>query len=50
VPILFVLNRLARDRRLMGPHASGPVVTLLSWLATAVVIACVAALAVVSLT
>jgi Mn2+/Fe2+ NRAMP family transporter len=50
VPILFVLNRLARDPRLMGEHASSLLVALLSWIATGVVVACVLALAFVSLT
>jgi Mn2+/Fe2+ NRAMP family transporter len=50
VPLLVVLNRLSGDRRLMGEHASTPVVRTLSWTATAVLIACVLALAGVSLT
>ena len=50
MPILFVLNRLARDPRLMGEHASSVLVAVLSWIATGVVVACVLALAVVSLT
>ena len=50
VPLLFVLNRLTGDRRLMGAYVNGPVVRLLTWAATAMLVACVAALAVVSLT
>jgi Mn2+/Fe2+ NRAMP family transporter len=50
VPLLVVLNRLSGDRELMGEHASKPVVRALSWTATAVLIACVVALAGVSLT
>jgi Mn2+/Fe2+ NRAMP family transporter len=50
VPLLVVLNRLSGDRELMGEHASTAVVRALSWTATAVLIACVLALAVVSLT
>jgi Mn2+/Fe2+ NRAMP family transporter len=48
VPLLFVLNRLASDGRLMGAHVSGPVVRALSWAATAILLACVLALGVVS--
>jgi Mn2+/Fe2+ NRAMP family transporter len=50
VPLLVVLNRLSGDRELMGEHASTAVVRALSWTATAVLIACVVALAGVSLT
>jgi Mn2+/Fe2+ NRAMP family transporter len=50
VPLLFVLNRLTGDRQLMGEYANGPVVRVLTWSATAVLVACVGALAVVSLT
>ena len=50
IPLLVVLNRLSGDRELMGEHASTPVVRALSWTATAVLIACVVALAGVSLT
>jgi Mn2+/Fe2+ NRAMP family transporter len=50
VPLLVVLNRLSGDRELMGEHASTPVVRVLSWTATVVLMACVLALAVVSLT
>ncbi len=50
VPLLLVLNRLSGDRTLMGEHASGPTIRTLSWAATLVLIACVVALAVVSLT
>ena len=49
VPLLIVLNRLSGDRRLMGAHANGPIVRVLSWAATASLIACVAALAFVTL-
>jgi Mn2+/Fe2+ NRAMP family transporter len=48
VPLLFVLNRLASDGRLMGDHVSGRIVRALSWAATALLIACVVALGVVS--
>jgi NRAMP (natural resistance-associated macrophage protein)-like metal ion transporter len=48
VPLLIVLNRLSSDRRLMGDHASKLFVRMLSWTATAVLMACVVALAVVS--
>ena len=50
VPLLLVLNRLSGDRTLMGEHASGPTIRTLSWAAALVLIACVVALAVVSLT
>ena len=50
VPLLVVLNRLSGDRELMGEHASTPVVRVLSSKATVVLMACVLALAVVSLT
>jgi len=50
VPLLIVLNRLSGDRKLMGEHANGAVVTALAWMATLVLLACVLALAVVSLT
>ncbi len=49
VPLLIMLNRLSGDRRLMGAHANGPAVRVLTWAATAVLIACVAALAFVTL-
>ena len=49
VPLLVVLNRLSADSALMGEHASGPAVRALSWTAALVLVACVAALAVVSL-
>jgi len=48
VPLLFVLNRLSCDRRLMGEHASSPAVRAMAWCATAVLVTCVAALAVVT--
>jgi Mn2+/Fe2+ NRAMP family transporter len=48
VPLLFVLNRLSSDRRLMGEYTSSPVVRVLAWSATSVLMACVAALAVVT--
>jgi Mn2+/Fe2+ NRAMP family transporter len=50
VPLLVVLNRLSGDRRLMGDYATGPVVRVLAWTATAVLMACVAALAFVTVT
>ena len=50
VPLLIVLNRLSSDERLMGDHVNGPTVRVLAWGATIVLIACVVALAVVSLT
>ena len=50
VPLLVVLNRLSGDRQLMGRHANSAVVTALAWTATLVLLACVLALAVVSLT
>lgn len=49
VPLLVVLNRLSGDEELMGDHASTPTIRVLSWAATLVLIACVVALAVVSL-
>ena len=49
LPLLVVLNRLSGDRKLMGEHVSGPAVRALSWAATLVLMACVIALAVVSL-
>ena len=49
VPLLVVLNRLSSDEELMGDHASTETVRVLSWAATLVLIACVVALAVVSL-
>jgi Mn2+/Fe2+ NRAMP family transporter len=50
VPLLVVLNRLSGDRQLMGEHANTAVVTALAWTATLVLLACVLALAVVSVT
>ena len=50
VPLLVVLNRLSSDRELMGAHRSSALVSVLCWVATVVLIACVLALAVVSLT
>ena len=44
------INRLSGDRTLLGEHASGPTIRTLSWAATLVLITCVVALAVVSLT
>ena len=49
VPLLVVLNRLSSDRELMGAHRSSALVSVLCWVATVVLIACVLALAVVSL-
>lgn len=49
-PILILLNRIAGDRTVMGEHASGPGVRALSWASTATVVACVVALAGISLT
>ena len=49
VPLLIVLNRLSGDRRLMGAYTGGPIVRVLSWAATGVLIACVLALAFVTL-
>ena len=49
VPLLVVLNRLSSDEELMGDHASTATIRVLSWAATLVLIACVIALAVVSL-
>ena len=50
VPLLFVLNRLSSDRELMGDFVSGPVVRALAWTATAVLVTCVTALALVTVT
>ena len=50
VPLLIVLNRLTGDRTLMGIYVNGPVVRILTWAATAVLVACVSALALVTLT
>ena len=50
VPVLVVLNRLSSDRELMGAHRSSALVSVLCWVATVVLIACVLSLAVVSLT
>jgi Mn2+/Fe2+ NRAMP family transporter len=50
VPLLIVLNRLSGDRQLMGAHASRRPERLVAWLAAAVLIACVLALGVVTVT
>jgi Mn2+/Fe2+ NRAMP family transporter len=50
VPLLVVLNRLSGDKRLMGQYASTPLVRVLAWTATLVLIACVLALGFVSVT
>ena len=49
VPLLIVMIGIGRDRDLMGRFTIGPAATIAYWTTTAVVVACVAALAITSL-
>lgn len=50
VPLLFAMIGIARDRDLMGRFAIGRASTIAYFMTTAVVVLCVAALAITSLT